>query len=95
MYHQEGTKRSSFMKVAFTYGMSRTSSKYAQMGCSEGVYQWKKDSKSLNDVTYHHMEDIMEHSEHMQNLEKWILLANHVPRYKGLCPKVWIMLEAR
>jgi hypothetical protein len=34
--------------------------------CSEGVYQWKKDSRSLNAVTHHHMEDIMEHSEHMQ-----------------------------
>jgi hypothetical protein len=32
MYHQEGTKRSSFMKVAFTYRMSHTSSEYAQMG---------------------------------------------------------------
>jgi hypothetical protein len=34
------------------------------------VYQWKKDSRSLNAVTHHHMEDIMEHSEHMQKSGK-------------------------
>ena len=39
---------------------------YALKDYSEDVCQLKKESKSLNAVTLHHMEDIMGHSEHMQ-----------------------------
>jgi hypothetical protein len=30
------------------------------------VYQWKKASRSLNDATHHHMEDIVRHFALMQ-----------------------------
>jgi hypothetical protein len=33
---------------------------------SEGVYQQKKESRSLKDAIHHHMEDIMGHSALMQ-----------------------------
>jgi hypothetical protein len=65
MYRQEEIKESSSMRVVSTYGTIRTSSKCAQTGCSEDVYQLKKESKSLNVVTHHPMEDTMGHSEHM------------------------------
>ena len=62
MYRQGKTKGSSSMKVVSTYGMNCTSSESAMMAYSEDVYQWKKASRSLNDATRHHMEDIMVHS---------------------------------
>jgi hypothetical protein len=66
MYHQEKIKESSSMRVISIYGTIHTSSKCAQTGCSEDVYQLKKESKSLNVVTHHPMEDTTRHSEHMQ-----------------------------
>ena len=62
MYHQGRTKGSSSTKVISTYGMNRTSSESALMACSKDVYQWKKASRSSNDATHQHMEDIMVHS---------------------------------
>ena len=62
MYHQGRTKGSSSMKVVCTYGMNYTSSESALTACSEGVYQWKKASRSSSDATHHHMENIMVHS---------------------------------
>ena len=61
MYHQGRTKGSSSMKVVSTYGMHHTSSEFALMAYSEGVYQQKKASKSSNDATHHHMDGIMVH----------------------------------
>ena len=61
MYHQGKTKGSSSTKVVSTYGMSRTSLESALMAYSEGVYRWKKGSRSLNDAIHQHMEDIMVH----------------------------------
>jgi hypothetical protein len=58
--------------------MIRTSSECAQMGYSEDVYQLKKESKSLNIVTHHPMEDTMGHSEHMQRFGRVDFLANDV-----------------
>jgi hypothetical protein len=43
MYHQEQTKGNSSRKVVLTYGMNRTSSKFAQMACSGDVYLLKKE----------------------------------------------------
>jgi hypothetical protein len=45
--------------------MIHTSSEFVQMGYSEDVYQLK-ESKSLKDAIHHPMEDIMEHSVHIQ-----------------------------
>jgi hypothetical protein len=59
MYHQGQTKESSFMRVVTTYGMSRTSLESIKMDSLEGVYQLKKESRSLKDATHHRMEDIM------------------------------------
>jgi hypothetical protein len=66
IYHQEEIKQNSSMRVISTYGMIHTSSEYAQTGCSEDVYQLKKESKSLNVVTHHPMDDTIGHSKHMQ-----------------------------
>jgi hypothetical protein len=55
MYHQERTNISSFKKVVSTYGMNHTSSESALMIYSEGVYQRKKESRSLKDAIHHHM----------------------------------------
>jgi predicted ATP-binding protein involved in virulence len=66
MYHQERTNISSFKKVIPTYEMNHTSFESALMVYSEGVYQQKKESRSLKDVIDHHMEDIVEHSTLMQ-----------------------------
>jgi hypothetical protein len=46
--------------------MNHTSSESALMVYSEGVYQRKKESRSLKDVIHHHMEDTMGHSALMQ-----------------------------
>jgi hypothetical protein len=46
--------------------MNHTSSESIQMDCSGDVYQLKKESRLLNDVIHHHMEDITEHSAHIQ-----------------------------
>jgi hypothetical protein len=66
MYYQDETRGSSSMRVVFTYGTIRTSSEFVQMGYLEDVYQLKKESKSLKDAIHHLMEDIMEHSVHIQ-----------------------------
>jgi hypothetical protein len=50
--------------------MSCTSLEFAQMDYPEGVYQLKKESRSLKDANYHHMEDIMGHSALMQKSGK-------------------------
>ena len=70
MYHQGRTKGSSSTKVISTYGMNRTSSEFALMAYSEGVYRWKKESGSPSDATHHHMEDIMVHSALIQRSGK-------------------------
>ena len=46
--------------------MKHTSSKYALMAYSKGVWQLKKESKSFKDVIRRHMEGIMGRSQHMQ-----------------------------
>jgi hypothetical protein len=46
--------------------MIRTSLEFIQMGYSEDVYQRKNESKSLKDSIHQPMEDIMEHSVHIQ-----------------------------
>jgi hypothetical protein len=46
--------------------MNHTFSGYALMVYSEGVFQLKKESKSLKDDTHHHMEGTMGYSVHMQ-----------------------------
>jgi hypothetical protein len=50
------------MKVASTYGMNRTSSKFALIDCSGGVLWLRKQPRLLKDATHHHMKDIMGHS---------------------------------
>ena len=50
------------MKVASTYGMNRTSSEFAPMDCSEGVFRLRTQPRSSRDSTHHRMEDIMGHS---------------------------------
>ena len=70
MYHQGRTKGSSSTKVVSTYGMNHTSSKSTLMAYSEDVYRWKKASRSSNDATHHHMEDIMVHSALIQRSSK-------------------------
>ena len=70
MYHQGRTKGSSSTKVASTYGMNRTSSESALTAYSEGVYRWKKTSRSSNNATHHHIEDIMMHSTLIQRSGK-------------------------
>ena len=70
MYHQGRTKGSTSTKVVSTYGMNHTSSKSALMACSEGVYRWKKASRSSNDDTHHHMEDIIVHFALIQRFGK-------------------------
>jgi hypothetical protein len=70
MYHQGQIKESSFMRVVTTYGMSHTSSESTQTDSLEDVYQLKKESRSLKDVTHHHMEVIMGHSVLMQKSGK-------------------------
>jgi hypothetical protein len=50
------------MKVASTYGMNHTSTESAPMDFSGGVFQLRKQLRSLKDVTHHRMEDIMGHS---------------------------------
>jgi hypothetical protein len=47
------------MKVASTYGMNRASTEFALMDCSGGVFQLRKQPRSLKDATHHRMEDIM------------------------------------
>jgi hypothetical protein len=68
MYHQGRINASLFKKVVSTYGMTRTSSKLVMMVYSGGVYQLKKESRSLKDAIHHHMEDIMGHSILMQKI---------------------------
>jgi hypothetical protein len=46
--------------------MNHTFFEFAQMAYLGDVYLLKKESKLLKDVIYHHMEDIMGHSAHMQ-----------------------------
>ena len=58
MCHQGRTKGS----YGKRYGMSRTSLESILMACSKDVNRQKKASRSLNDATHHHMEDIMVHS---------------------------------
>ena len=58
------------MKVVSTYGMRCTSIESTLTAYSEGVYQQKKASRSLNDVIHHHMEDIMAHSTLIQRFGK-------------------------
>jgi hypothetical protein len=48
------------------------------MGCSEDMYHLKKESKSLNVVTHHPMEDTIGIPITCKDLAEWILLANHV-----------------
>ena len=81
MYHQGKTKGSSSMKVVSTYGMNRMSSEAALTACSEGVYRWKKASRSSNNAT-HHMEDIMVHSALIQRSGK-------VDSFGQPCMKTW------
>jgi hypothetical protein len=45
---------------------NHTSFESALMVYSEGVYQQKKESRSLKDAIHHNMEDIMGHSALMQ-----------------------------
>jgi hypothetical protein len=66
MYHQGRTKESSFIRVITTYEMSHTSLEFAQADSSEGVYQLKKESRSLKGATHHRMKDITGHSALMQ-----------------------------
>ena len=66
MYHQEKIRRGSFMKVVSTYGIHPTSSGYAQMGCLEDVYQWRKACRSFKNAIHHHMEVIMGYSALIQ-----------------------------
>ena len=70
MCHQGRIKGSLSTKVISTYGMNRTSSEFALMACSEGVYRWKKASRSSSNATHHHMEDIMGHSALIQRSGK-------------------------
>jgi hypothetical protein len=70
MYHQGQIKESSFIRVVTTYGMSHTSSEFAQTDSLEGVYQLEKDSRLLKDATHRHMEVIMGHSVLMQKSGK-------------------------
>jgi hypothetical protein len=58
--------------------MNHTSSESALMVYSEGVYQWKKKSRSLKDAIHHHMEDIMGHFVLMQKSSNVDFLDNHV-----------------
>jgi hypothetical protein len=58
------------MRVVTTYRMNHTSLESAQTNSSEGVYRLKKESRSLKDVTQHHMEDIMGRSVLMQKSGK-------------------------
>jgi hypothetical protein len=64
------TKGSSSIRVFSTYGIHHTSSKSALMVYLGDVYWRKKALRSLNDVTHHHMEDIMGHSALMQRFVK-------------------------
>jgi len=50
------------MKVISTYGIHPTCVGYAQMGCLEDVYQWRRASRSFKNVITHHMEVIMGYS---------------------------------
>ena len=50
--------------------MNHTSSESALMTYLEDVYQWKKASRSSNDATHHHMEDIMVDSALIQRFGK-------------------------
>ena len=50
--------------------MNHTSSESTLMTCSKDVYRWKKASRSSNDATHHHMEDIMVHSALIQRSSK-------------------------
>ena len=50
--------------------MNRTSSESALTAYSEDVYRRKKASRSSNDATHHHMEDIMVHSTLIQRCGK-------------------------
>jgi len=49
----------SFMKVASTYGMNGTSTEFALMDYSGGVFRPRKQPGSLKDATHHRMDDIM------------------------------------
>ena len=70
MYHQGRTNESLSMEVVSTYGINHTSSEFALTACLEGVYRQKKASRSQNDATHHHMEDIMVHDALMQRSSK-------------------------
>jgi hypothetical protein len=85
MYHQGRIRGNSSMKLVATCRMIHISIEIALKDCYGDMSQWKKPQKALIDVMHHPMEDIMEHSVHMINLAKWILLANNVSRYKGVC----------
>jgi hypothetical protein len=61
---------SSFMKLTFTYGMNRTSSEFAPMDCSGGVFRLRKQPRSLKDAIQHCMEDIMGRSALMLRSDK-------------------------
>jgi hypothetical protein len=78
MYHQGRIKKNSSTGVVSTYRMNCTFSESVVTDYSGGVYQLKKESKSLKDVTHHHMEDTIGHSVHMQRSSKVDFLANHI-----------------
>jgi len=54
------------MKVVSKYGIHPISFGYAQMGCSEDVYQCRNACRSFKNDIYHHMEVIMGYSILMQ-----------------------------
>jgi hypothetical protein len=64
------TRKSLFTRVAITYGMNHTFFEYALTGYPGGVYQQKKEWRSLRSATHHHMEVIMELSAHRQRFGK-------------------------
>jgi hypothetical protein len=57
-----GTGASSSMKVTSTYGMNHTSTEFAPMDCSGGVFRLRKQPRSSRDATRNPTEDIMGHS---------------------------------
>ena len=63
-------KRKLIYEVISTYGMNRTSSEFALTTYSGDVYRQRKASRSSNDATHHHMEDIMVHSALIQRSSK-------------------------
>jgi hypothetical protein len=63
-------KRKLIYEIVSTYGMNHTSLEFALMAYSRDMYRWKKASRLSNDVTHHHMEDIMVHSALIQRSDK-------------------------